>query len=448
MDNNIPELYKKYGWFINLSRSFPLATDGLKLVERRLLLSAYQVARNDFTKSARIDGHNMGQFHPHSSTYQTIVNMVHRKLLIGQGSFGSDIGISPTGAAASRYTEIKSSPFIKKICFENIKFVEWFTNELDQQEPEYLPTMYPVCFLGTEYVQGIGFGFRTLIPTYSAKDLNKRLMWLLDPKLPKPTIKPYSTCNILSDNDRLEALLTLGESSIRIQGQIKEDRIHSRIYLKSWPPIGSFEKILNKNTYFENGDIGVLDQSNEMGCNIIFEVTRKKNREEIYTKFLEQLKTAITTDVHFKINMVDTETQTVKTMSVDSLLLKCYNKFKDINKVVLEKNILILQDKQKDYILLQKIRPHLSTIMVDKKISVDYNNRLNLLSQMSQVSVDDIKELFQKYNIDKLLKIDFDTQELENTIKALQNSLEKLDVYVLNQYVDIQTLDVDGGSNL
>jgi DNA gyrase/topoisomerase IV subunit A len=450
MDKHIPDLYKKYGYYINSFRAFPISIDGLKLVERRLLLSTYQVARNDFTKSARVDGHNMGTYHPHGSTYSTIVNLVHRKLLVGQGSFGSDMGISPTGAAASRYTEVKSSKFIKEICFKNIEYVPWEVNELDQSEPTFLPTMYPVCFLGNEYVQGIGFGYRTLIPTYKSSDLYRRLMWLLNKTETKPTIKPFTSCDVVSSKKELEDLLTTGEATIKLKGKIKEDRAHSRIHLKSWSPLVSFEKLIQKIPSFENGDIGVIDLSNEtVGCDIVFEVAKKKNKEEIYNKFLEQLQGRLEADINFKINMVDIQSQTVKTMSVDSLLLSCYNTFKNVNGFVLKSKIEKLQEKEKEYNILKKIRPHLSKIMIDKDVKdKDFDYKVALLSLASKVEENDIRMLLQKYNIEKLLKLDTDTTQLQNSINELKESFKNLEIYVLKQYDEIQNNDVDGGSNV
>ena len=48
MDRLIKRLYKSYGAYVNQFRSFPLDIDGLKPVERRVLLSAYQIARDKF----------------------------------------------------------------------------------------------------------------------------------------------------------------------------------------------------------------------------------------------------------------------------------------------------------------------------------------------------------------------------------------------------------------
>ena len=48
MDKLVPQAYRKYGLYVNNFRSFPLKDDGLKPVERRMLLTSYMVAREKF----------------------------------------------------------------------------------------------------------------------------------------------------------------------------------------------------------------------------------------------------------------------------------------------------------------------------------------------------------------------------------------------------------------
>ena len=50
MDSLVPKMYKTYGSYVNSFRSFPLKDDGCKPVERRVLLSAYEIAREKFVK--------------------------------------------------------------------------------------------------------------------------------------------------------------------------------------------------------------------------------------------------------------------------------------------------------------------------------------------------------------------------------------------------------------
>lgn len=117
MDNLIPELYRDYGLYVNYFRAFPLSVDGLKPVERRILLSTYEIAKDKFVKSARVDGHCLGHYHPHSSSYSTIVQLVNQGFLDGQGNWGMSAGVEPNPAAAMRYTECRLSKFINDLTF-------------------------------------------------------------------------------------------------------------------------------------------------------------------------------------------------------------------------------------------------------------------------------------------------------------------------------------------
>jgi DNA gyrase/topoisomerase IV subunit A len=55
----------EYGRYINKFRSMPYIIDALKPVERRLLLSLYNVAKDHKVKSAKVVGDCIGNFHPH-----------------------------------------------------------------------------------------------------------------------------------------------------------------------------------------------------------------------------------------------------------------------------------------------------------------------------------------------------------------------------------------------
>jgi DNA gyrase subunit A len=181
MKEQISELYAEYGKYINKFRAFPLIHDGLKIVERRLLYSLYEVAKEKKVKSATVVGHCIGHYHPHGDTsaYGTLAGLVNGGLAIGQGNWGNSFGIEPCGPAAMRYTECKSSKLVLDMMFENIQYIKKVPLEMDD-EPLFLPTKLPVCLINTDaYCQGIGFGSRTIIPSYSIPDLVKRLQWLL-----------------------------------------------------------------------------------------------------------------------------------------------------------------------------------------------------------------------------------------------------------------------------
>ena len=217
MDHNLPKLYRDYGEYSNY-RNFPLDIDGLKPVERRVLLSAFKIAKNKFVKSRQVDAYTIGHFHPHGECYGTVSQLVKQGFLEGQGNFGSNVGIEPIGPAAPRYTECKIYQKTIDLAFKYVDYVPWVDTELGDKEPLYLPTMFPICLLGKEYTQGIGFGYKTFIPCYDIKDLYQRLLWLIGVRKRKPIIAPLTDCIITSKPEVLDELLTTGKQNLKLKG--------------------------------------------------------------------------------------------------------------------------------------------------------------------------------------------------------------------------------------
>lgn len=433
MDKSIPNLYKEYGKYVNSSRAFPLDLDGLKPVERKILLSAYTIARDKFVKSARISGYCMGNLHPHADSYPTIVQLVTQGFLEGQGNFGTNVGVEPVDAASSRYTEARLSKISKELAFRLIDHVPWETNELEQDEPLYLPTMFPMCLMTQEYVQGIGFGYRTIIPCYKIEDLHKRLLFLLGKEKDKPHIKPISDCQILSKNDKLEELLTTGKATIEFKGIMKVDNAHSKIIVKSWPSGKKFESILGKlEKELDNQDIGFTDLSTTETM-IVFEVLKQRNKDEILNKVAKKLEEALVGSVSFEMIVAD-RNKNVRTASVDELLLNTYNMYKSINEVMLNFEFRKTVDLIEELLNLKKIRPYIS-----KYIKLDFNISESVKKISEETSLDEkiVKELIQKYKISKLLTANTDITELQSDLSTLNETIKQIDKFVLNQYLKL-----------
>jgi len=358
MDYNLPKLYKDYGEYSNY-RNFPNSIDGLKPVERRVLLSAFKIAKNKFVKSRQVDAYTIGHYHPHGECYGTIVQLVRQGFLEGQGNFGTNIGVEPIGAAAPRYTECKLDQRTLDLAFKYINCVPWVTTELDDKEPFHLPTMFPICLMGKEYTQGIGFGFKTFIPCYRVNDLYQRLLWLLGKRKRKPTIIPITDCQITASKEDLEKLLTTGKAKIAIEGIIIENIRKNVAVLKSWPPGKRFESFLNKfSKELDTGLIGFSDLSVEE-TEIVFQVLRERNRDKIFRAFVKKLKKAVKGFISFETILVD-ENQNVTLKPIDDMLMDTYNMFQAVNEEMLNQEIANLDDVISEYNALELIREPLS----------------------------------------------------------------------------------------
>jgi DNA gyrase/topoisomerase IV subunit A len=433
MDNILPKLYREYGEYSNW-RNFPSSRDGLKPVERRILFSTLQIARNKLTKSARVDGHVIGNYHPHGSVYGSIVQLVRQGFLGGQGNFGCNVGVESIGPAASRYTEVSLLPYTINLLFKNLDFVPWELNySKDLKEPLYLPTMFPVCLIGNIYTQGIGFGYSTIIPCYKIEDLFKRLQWLIGERKNKPTIQPITDCTITSSKKDLEQLLTTGKSKISVEGVIEEMPRNNTVILKSWPPGKKFESILKKfQKELDSGSIGFSDLSVDTTV-IMFKVLRERNRDVIYNNFVKKLKTAIQGSISFVTTVIN-QNEKVEIKSLDKMLVETYEIYVKSEKDFLTDKINKIQQRIDELKILQIIRPLLSDCL---KKQYDIDSTVNEISTKSKIDKKIIQNLFEKYRIKKLLTIDFDTKYLKDESSQIKLKINNLKNHILDGYQEL-----------
>lgn len=429
MDINLPKLYKDYGIYSNY-RNFPLDIDGLKPVERRVLLSAYKIARNGFVKSRQVDAYTIGHYHPHGECYGTIVQLVRQGFLTGQGNFGTNVGIEPVGPAAPRYTECKISQQSLDMAFKYFKYTTMVDTELGDKEPFYLPTMFPICLMGNEYTQGIGFGYKTYIPCYDVKDLYQRLLWLLKIRKRKPIIQPITNCNITSSPDVVESLLTTGKAKIAVSGVFDVNLRNNTVILKSWAPGKRFESFLNKfSTELDSGMIGFTDLS-VTETDISFQVLRERNRDKIFKDFVKKLKNEVNGTISFENVLVDVNQQVI-IKSVDDMLLDTYNMFTKTNESMLNEEISKVNELISEYSILEKIKAPLAKCIGEGR-DIDFS--LNVIKKSTGVDIETSKMLIDKYKIRKLLTLNTDTTELENKVKEFSDNLSNLTNFVLEQY--------------
>lgn len=166
--------YIDYAMSVIVGRALPDVRDGLKPVHRRILYGMQQLGTTPdkpHKKSARIVGEVMGKYHPHgdSSIYDAMVKLAQDfstryPLVDGHGNFGS---VDGDGAAASRYTEARMSPFslqmIRDIEKNTVDFVDNYDGE--EQEPVVLPSRVPNLLINGS--NGIAVGMATSIPPHN-----------------------------------------------------------------------------------------------------------------------------------------------------------------------------------------------------------------------------------------------------------------------------------------
>ncbi|MDD1702095.1 MAG: DNA gyrase subunit A [Methanoregula sp.] len=224
--------YINYAMSVIIGRAIPDVRDGLKPVHRRSLFAMWEMGNTSdkpTKKSARVVGEVMGKFHPHgdSSIYDTIVKMAqpfsYRYMpVLGQGNFGSIDGDS---AAASRYTEVKLTPFaeemLKDIEKETVDFVPNYDESL--KEPTVLPAKIPELLVnGTD---GIAVGMATKMPPHNLREVCAAVIkYLENPQVPVEDLMKvlpgpdFPTGGIMMGTEGVKNAYMTGQGRVVVRG--------------------------------------------------------------------------------------------------------------------------------------------------------------------------------------------------------------------------------------
>lgn len=204
-----------FGKEVNTNRQLVLSKDGLKPIYRRTIYASLQYPDKTI-KSATLAGAIVGRWHPHgtASVEPVISNLVRWGIFDGQGNHGAKMiygdDISP---AAARYTEAKISPKFRSIFSDLMPYVPFKDGELEEQEPEYIPTPIPLSLLFGGL--GIGFGANMRIPAFTIKSIYNALI-KDDPELLEA---PFGL-KLIKDRSQLKELWNTGLGRLTYQYQV------------------------------------------------------------------------------------------------------------------------------------------------------------------------------------------------------------------------------------
>ena len=192
--------YLDYSMSVIIGRALPDVRDGLKPVHRRILYGMQEMGlqfNKKYTKSAKVVGHVMGNYHPHgdSAIYDTMVRLAQpfslRYLMVdGQGNFGSVDGDPP---AAMRYTESRltriAGEMLADIDMDTVDFVPNYDEST--LEPAVLPARIPNLIVNGS--SGIAVGMATNIPPHNLTEVLNAALGLLN-KSPQDTSSDLELC--------------------------------------------------------------------------------------------------------------------------------------------------------------------------------------------------------------------------------------------------------------
>ncbi len=193
IEDKMRESYLEYSMSVIISRALPDVRDGLKPVQRRVLLAMNDLGLQPgrpYRKSAKITGDTTGNYHPHGTmaVYDTLVRMaqdfsLRYPLVDGQGNFGSVDGDAP---AAERYTEARLTRIATELMLDLDKETVDFVPNYDgsREMPGVLPAAIPNLLING--ADGIAVGMATKIPPHNLGEICDGMVALLDdPDLPE-----------------------------------------------------------------------------------------------------------------------------------------------------------------------------------------------------------------------------------------------------------------------
>ena len=439
MEKAIPVMYVEYGRYISRFRAIPFFADCLTPVQRRLLLSLHEIAKGPKTvKSAKVIGHLMGSYHPHSDigSYGALINLYKQGFIKTQGNFGTP-GLEDAPASSMRYTECHLEKFVEDFCFKYIDFVPWDNYEY-ANEPLFLPCPIPLGLIGDgDIYSGISF-HRTIIPRYKLNDLAKRLKWLLTQDNKEPIIYPNlerDGCTINKDDVEAKRILNTGIGNLTIIPNSNVDHLGlhvlGRVPQTNFTKLKDDESIHVKELSGETIDVLVKPVRKPVDINVFY--------NNIYNKHLIK-------NINFNIYICEEEGK-VRNYGVDELLQTCYSYYVQIvkYKLVDDCNKEIEKRFENEIILMIrevfKTNPTIKTIEEIIKIFRSKNQK--------------ITTFIEQYDFEKDIWIKSNKEILDNDIKAICSSrniksLIESNINISNNDIkikDIKTAIVNNDNN-
>ena len=296
IEDEMKRSYLGYAVSMIIARALPDVRDGLKPVQRRILMAMndlHLTPNAHYRKSAKIAGDTSGNYHPHGEQiiYPTMVRMAQDfnaryPLIDGQGNMGSIDGDPP---AAMRYTEMRMSPFAMEMLEDLDKdTVDWQPNyDQTTQEPMVLPAKFPNLLCSGS--AGIAVGMATKIPPHNLREVIGATIHLIDN--PDATVEDlmqyvkgpdFPTAGLILGTKGIRSAYETGHGQVTMQAQLTiepQENGKSQIIITELP----FQ--VNKALLIEHiaelvkgkkidGITGLDDFSDRTGMRVVIELRR------------------------------------------------------------------------------------------------------------------------------------------------------------------------------
>ena len=288
--------YLDYAMSVIVARALPDVRDGLKPVQRRILVAMNDLglaSNRGFRKCAKICGDTSGNYHPHGEAviYPALVRLaqdfsMRYPLIDGQGNFGSVDGDPP---AAMRYTEVRLTRIAEELLADLEKETVDFVPNFDQTrvEPVVLPSRIPNLLING--ASGIAVGMATNIPPHNLKEVIDAAILLIEK--PDTSLKEvmklvpgpdFPTGGYIAGREGIEDAYRTGRGTFQMRAkaaieQIGKDR--ENIVITEIPYQVNKAKLIERiaellQTKKIDGIADIRDESDREGMRIVIEVKR------------------------------------------------------------------------------------------------------------------------------------------------------------------------------
>jgi DNA gyrase subunit A len=295
--------YLDYAMSVIIARALPDVRDGLKPVQRRILVAMNDLglaSNRGYRKCAKICGDTSGNYHPHGEAviYPALVRLaqdfnMRYPLIDGQGNFGSVDGDPP---AAMRYTEARLAKISEDILADLEKETVDFVPNFDQtrEEPFVLPSRIPNLLVNG--ASGIAVGMATNIPPHNLREIVDAAILLID--RPDATLKEvmklvpgpdFPTGAYIAGREGIEAAYKTGRGSfmMRAKAAIEETgKDRENIVITEIPYQVNKARLIERiaelvQTKKIEGIADVRDESSREGMRIVVEIKRGEEAQLI-----------------------------------------------------------------------------------------------------------------------------------------------------------------------
>src|SRR6201995_3373681 len=295
--------YLDYAMSVIIARALPDVRDGLKPVQRRILVAMNDLglaSNRGYRKCAKICGDTSGNYHPHGEAviYPALVRLAQdfnlRYMLIdGQGNFGSVDGDPP---AAMRYTEARLAKITEDILADLEKETVDFTPNFDQtrEEPVVLPSRIPNLLVNG--ASGIAVGMATNIPPHNLREIVDAAILLIEK--PDATLKEvmkivpgpdFPTGAYIAGREGIEAAYRNGRGTFTMRAKAAiEDAAKDRenIVITEIPYQVNKARLIERIAELVqakkiDGIADVRDESSREGMRIVVELKRDEESQLI-----------------------------------------------------------------------------------------------------------------------------------------------------------------------